>query len=132
MELDTDARLQRRHVAPSAAAGCGSDKVSEPLFATRALLDRVHDVAEVEAARLLARWEVLEALEPFGDDRSGGRDHEQEADPHTAAAAAIQAFEDGYYYVFLDGEKQDELDREVYVGPDSRLTFVRLVPLIGG
>lgn len=81
--------------------------------------------------QILTKEEIAHGVES-GKVDSGGRDLEQEADPHTAIAAAIQAFEDGLYYVFLDGDQQEELDREIYVGPDSRLTFVRLVPLIGG
>ena len=63
---------------------------------------------------------------------SGGNDLGQVADPQTAVAAAIQAFEDGFYFVFLDGDRQDDLDREVYLSANSRLTFVRFVPLVGG
>jgi hypothetical protein len=81
--------------------------------------------------QILTKEEIALGVES-GKVDSGGRDLEQEANPQTAIAAAIQAFEDGFYFVFLDGDRQDDLDREVYLSADSRLTFVRLVPLIGG
>jgi hypothetical protein len=62
----------------------------------------------------------------------GGRDLKQKVDPEAAVAAALQAFEDGIYLVVLDGEEQRDLDKEIYVKPDSRVTFVRLAMLSGG
>jgi hypothetical protein len=62
----------------------------------------------------------------------GGRKLKQDVDEEDAVAAALQAFEDGLYLVILDGEEQGELEREVHLQPDSRVTFVRLVMLAGG
>ncbi len=52
-------------------------------------------------------------------------------DDDDAVAVACQAFEDGLYLVVLDGEEQRHLDQPVYLRPDSRVTFVRLVFLSG-
>ena len=62
----------------------------------------------------------------------GGRDLRQSVDEDTAIGAALQAFEDRLYFVILDGEEQHDLDREVYLQPDSQVTFLRLVMLAGG
>jgi hypothetical protein len=62
----------------------------------------------------------------------GGRDLKQNVDPDAAVAAALQAFEDGIYLVVLDGEEQRDLDKEIHVQADSRVTFVRLALLSGG
>ena len=62
----------------------------------------------------------------------GGRDVTQEVDEEGAVGAALQAFEDGLYLVVLDGEEQRDLDKEVYLQPESRITFVRLALLAGG
>ena len=40
--------------------------------------------------------------------------------------------EDGLYLVVVDGVEQRSLDSQVFVNPDSRVTFVRLVMLAGG
>ena len=63
---------------------------------------------------------------------SGGRDGVQEVDERAAVDAALLAFEDGLYYVFVDDEQQERLDNEVRLRPDSRVTFLRLVALAGG
>jgi hypothetical protein len=62
----------------------------------------------------------------------GGRNLKQDVDADDAVGAALQAFEDGLYLVILDGAEQRDLNREVYLQPDSRITFVRLVMLAGG
>jgi hypothetical protein len=62
----------------------------------------------------------------------GGRELDQKVDAEATVAAALQAFEDGLYLVVVDGEEHRELDREVFLGPDTRVTFVRLTLLAGG
>lgn len=62
----------------------------------------------------------------------GGHDEAQVASVEDAVAAALQAFADRLYLVFLDGRQVEALDEEVAVHDESHLTFVRLVPLIGG
>jgi hypothetical protein len=62
----------------------------------------------------------------------GGRDLKQKVDPDAAVATALQAFEDGIYLVVIDGEEQRDLDRELHLQTDSRITFVRLALLSGG
>jgi len=56
----------------------------------------------------------------------------QPVDEDAAVAIACQAFEDGLYLVVIDDEHHRELDREIHVRPDSRVTFVRLTLLAGG
>jgi hypothetical protein len=63
---------------------------------------------------------------------SGERDLQQDVDDDAAVATALQAFEDGLYYVFLDDVQQESLDQTVFVGEDSRVMFIRLVALAGG
>jgi hypothetical protein len=62
----------------------------------------------------------------------GGRDVRQNVDVEEAIGTALQAFEDGLYLVVLDGEEQRELDKQVFLRPDSQVAFVRLVMLAGG
>ncbi len=56
----------------------------------------------------------------------------QTVNPDEAVAVATLAFEDGMYLVIVDGEEEKELDRELFLKPDSRVTFVRLTMLAGG
>jgi hypothetical protein len=60
------------------------------------------------------------------------REAKQEVDDGGAVATALQAFEDGLYYVFLDGVQQEALEQTVFVAKDSKILFLRLVALSGG
>ncbi|HMA36553.1 MAG TPA: hypothetical protein VKY74_19010 [Chloroflexia bacterium] len=62
----------------------------------------------------------------------GGHDLAQAVDVEAAVATALQAFEDRFYFVFLDGTHQQELDGAIALRANSELTFLRLVPLAGG
>lgn len=86
---------------------------------------------EQRLLRALTAAEITRGVE-VGKIDPGGRDLDQAVDDDAAVSTALQAFEDGLYYVFIDGEQQAELDRTVYVGPSSTVTFIRLVALAGG
>ena len=47
----------------------------------------------------------------------GGRDLQQQVDPQAAVENALQGFEDGFYFVFINDEQQQDLDGEVYLKP---------------
>ena len=57
----------------------------------------------------------------------------QPAPAHDVAVArAVEAFDDGLYYVVVDGAVVSELDAPLTLTADSRLRLVRLVALAGG
>ena len=87
--------------------------------------------AQRRLTRYLTTAQIEEGLEK-GKVDSGGSDLDQQVDTEAAIATALQAFEDGIYLVVLDGVEQKELDREIFVRPDSRITFIRLALLAGG
>jgi hypothetical protein len=102
---------------------------------TRVVLEEVAAFKDRQAERRLLRVmtarEIAEAGER-GKVASGGSDLDQAVDPQAAVATALQAFEDRIYMVFIDGRQQQTLDDEVQLKPNSRVTFLRLVPLAGG
>jgi len=55
-----------------------------------------------------------------------------QVNPDEAVVIAVQAFEDGMFLVVIDEVEQKELDRELLLKPDSRVTFIRLSMLAGG
>jgi hypothetical protein len=63
---------------------------------------------------------------------SGGRTLYQRVAEEEAVGVALDGFEDGLYLVLIDGLQHKELDEQVFPGPDSTVTFLRLVPLAGG
>lgn len=55
-----------------------------------------------------------------------------QVNPDEAVAVAVQAFEDGMFLVVIDEEERKELDADLLLKPDSRVTFIRLSMLAGG
>ncbi len=56
----------------------------------------------------------------------------QHVDADQAVGAALQAFEDGLYLVVIDEVEHRQLEQQVFLTPDSRITFIRLTMLTGG
>ena len=81
-------------------------------------LQRVLSPAEIDAGTNRGK------LDP------GGRDV-AEADPEQAVGAALQAFEDGLYLVFIDEEEHRDLETPIYLQENTQVTFVRLTFLTG-
>jgi len=86
---------------------------------------------ERKLLRALTAREISESAAK-GKVDMGGRDLGQKVDLEEAIGTALQAFEDGLYLVIVDGQEQRSLDAQVFLQPDSRLTFVRLTMLAGG
>jgi hypothetical protein len=79
--------------------------------------------------RALSAGEIEKGVES-GKVDAGGREPSAPVDPDSAVEVALQGFEDGLYLVVLDDQERD-LDAQIYVQADSRITFVRLVFLAG-
>jgi hypothetical protein len=87
---------------------------------------------ERQVFRALTARQVAEGAER-GKIAAGGSDVPvQNVDEDEAVAVACQAFEDGLYLVVIDDEDQREIDRQIHLRPNSRVTFVRLTMLAGG
>ena len=105
----------------------------------RELITRIV-IAEVEAfrnrqetrrlTRVMSASQIDEAAAK-GKIDAGPSDLNQKVDEGDAVATALQAFEDGLYLVIIDGNEQRDLDAQVFIQPDSKITFVRLVFLAG-
>lgn len=81
--------------------------------------------------RILSKAQIQQGVAK-GKIEMGGKDFEGEVNAQASVDNALQAFEDGFYYIFIDDEQQERLDKEVYLKPDSQILFLRLVPLVGG
>jgi hypothetical protein len=82
--------------------------------------------------RALTARQIAEGEEKGKIEMGGSEVPLQPVDEAESVAVACQAFEDGIFLVVIDGEEHRELDREIYVQPDSRIAFVRLTLLAGG
>lgn len=56
----------------------------------------------------------------------------QMVDLAAAIDTAIQAFEDGLFFTFVDQTQIESLDTPLSLHENSRVTFLRLVALVGG
>ena len=81
--------------------------------------------------RVLTEKSLAEGIE-LGAVRSGGSESAAEVGPDEAVAAALLAHEDGIYQVLIDDEPIDDLDETVELRANTRMLFLRLVPLAGG
>ena len=131
--------LGRRHALPDWIVPLPPPRSGRPMclrdLITTIVRTEVAQFQARQAERQLVRWltaSEIEAAAGRGKVDLGGRDDVQAVAPDEAVGAALLAFEDGLYLVFVDGAQQHDLDAEVFVRPDSRLTFVRLTLLAGG
>jgi hypothetical protein len=81
--------------------------------------------------RLLTEASLAEGL-ASGAVHSGDREETGPVDEDAAVVAALLAHRDGVYEVFVDDQPAYDLDGVVTLGDDTRLLFLRLVPLVGG
>lgn len=87
---------------------------------------------EQQTLRALTSRQIQDAAKK-GKVDMGGREYDpQNADRETAIAVAIEAFQDGLFLVVIDEEEKKELDQQLFLKPDSRVTFIRLTMLAGG
>jgi hypothetical protein len=47
-------------------------------------------------------------------------------------ALAVEAFEKNGFFILIDEKQAETLDAEFVIGPATHVTFVKLVPLVGG
>jgi hypothetical protein len=60
------------------------------------------------------------------------RPAKETVDWEKAFARAVDAFESNGYFVLVDDRQVGSLDDEVELTADTKISFVRLVPLVGG
>lgn len=104
---------------------------------SRIVLEQVQAFAERRAERrfvqALTERQIAEGAQRGKVDMGGREEDEPEvSDPQAAVATALQAFEDGLYYVFVDDEHRQTLDERISLKTETRVTFLRLVALAGG
>jgi hypothetical protein len=81
--------------------------------------------------RVLSPDDIREGV-TAGKVDPGGRPAAALVDLEQAVRTALQAFEDGLYYVFVDDRQVEDLDAAVAVRSETRIRFLRLVALAGG
>lgn len=87
--------------------------------------------AERRLARVMSRQRIEQGVD-LGKVDPGEHDLAQSITTEDAIAVALQAFEDGLYFVFIDEAQQTQLDSEVFLKNNSKVVFLRLTALAGG
>ena len=119
---------------PGTQDGDGGEPLTLRRLITRAVRAEVAAFRERQQGRATYRLMSETAVDEGarkGAVRPGLQHEAQEVDEEAAVGAALQAFEDGIYLVFIDNVEQRDLDQEVYLQDNSVLRFIRLVMLAG-
>ena len=74
----------------------------------------------------------IQAMKNRGKVDFGTVYNTQKADVEKAVQDALQAFEDGLYFVFIDNEKIESVEAVIELKPNTQMLFLRLVALTGG
>jgi len=56
----------------------------------------------------------------------------RQLDADAQCEKALEAFQKNGFFMLADDRQVESLDEEIVVGPDVRVSFVKLVPLVGG
>ncbi len=105
------------------------DVLSQVVLAEVAAFEQRQE--ERRLARILGPADITAGV-AAGKVNPAEHDLQQTVDAEAAVATALQAFEDGLYFVFVEGEQVTGLDDAVALRPEMRMSFVRLVALAGG
>jgi hypothetical protein len=142
LTIEARAAGRRRSIVPDWQIPI--DDVAPPSGSPLTLRDLIERVVRGEVAqfrerqrdRMLVRFlssdEIAEQAQRGRVDFGGHSIEEVEVEDDQAVGTALESFEDGLYLVLIDGRQYELLDEQVNVGPDSRVTFLRLAALAGG
>ena len=62
----------------------------------------------------------------------GANTRRPEVNFNNAVTKALNSFEEGHYFVFIDDVQIHKLEDEIVLSSSSRVVFIRLIPLVGG
>jgi hypothetical protein len=108
---------------------------SEQVTVAELIRARVHQEVRAHNARSATAPRFNGLVQPERTERElngerKGRPRPVDAERQTEVA--LNAFERGQVLLLVDDRQVEELDHEVTLRPDSTVTFLKLVPLVGG
>ncbi len=56
----------------------------------------------------------------------------KQIDAEKQVYVALDAFQKNAYFVLIDNVQSESLDQDVVLKPDTRISFIKLTPLVGG
>jgi hypothetical protein len=85
--------------------------------------------ADFYANGLVTPTEFEKALNP---DKTLKRIKRQEVDFEKQLYIALEAFQRNGFFILVDDEQCESLEAQVQLSPDSKISFLKLTPLVGG
>jgi hypothetical protein len=106
----------------------------EPTITARELIrSRVFEEVKAYNQRTDGLFQGLVQPKKSEQDQSGFRvQGRHRLDWHEQAETALQAFSRNGFILLVDDRQVESLDEEIRVRPETRVTFLKLVPLVGG
>jgi hypothetical protein len=123
----TDATVTGKETARLVLEG-----VSSPLTLRDLIRFRVREQVARYNANPAPRFNGLVQPSEVEADLNGGLPRTRRLDWEAQAAMAIRAFERNGFFVFVGDRQVDDLDQELALADTDVVSFVRLVPLVGG
>ncbi len=103
---------------------------------TRVVLEEVKAFRQRQDERRLIRFlsaeQIAESAARGKIEMGGSEVPTQVVDDQAAVANALQAFRDGIYLAFVDGQQIQQLETELQLQSETQVSFVRLMMLAGG
>jgi hypothetical protein len=90
---------------------------------------RAHNAASAVAPQFNGLVQPERTELELNGERRGPR---RSVDAERQTEVALNAFERGQILLLVDDRQVEQLDHEVTLGPGSTVTFLKLVPLVGG
>lgn len=131
-------QVEARIVGTGVDEGLGSvflNPVEQRLTATDLIRLAVSEqIRELTARRQFSMSETVRALRRQYQSAGSASSIPEgsSVDPEREVERALAAFTAGTCLLFIDGEQVRDLDQQVPVGIDTKVQFLRLVPLVGG
>jgi hypothetical protein len=114
------------------------DFLSESITVRELIRERVHhEVREFNRHRDKVTFNGLVQPSDAELDLNGPR-HSYRLKKHrtldweTQFALASEAFESNGFFILIDDKQAESLDQQFVIGPATHVSFVKLVPLVGG
>ena len=97
----------------------------------------IHRKLDAEKARQILQRQYLTETDVQEQSVHGVVKHptekpQKEIDPQTEITKAHQGFQQSTYIIVIDGKQIEKLDEVVTLTAQSKITFVRITPLVGG
>ena len=103
---------------------------------TRIVIEEVKAFRQRQEERRLIRFlspeQIADGAARGKIEMGGSEIPLQTIDEQAAVENALQAFRDGIYLAFVDGQQVQKLETELQLPPETRVSFMRLVMLAGG